>query len=78
MDDCVCPPAASDSQPKASVLQTILAAVTAVATMFAMLFVARKDIFAEVDRVERLKEVILKVRSYIFRTDTNLDMIWVR
>lgn len=29
--------------------------------MFAMLYIARMDAFAGVDRVERLKEVILKV-----------------
>lgn len=42
-------------------LCTCLAAVTGITTMFAMLYVARKDAFGGVDRVERLKEVILKV-----------------
>ncbi|CAM9567246.1 unnamed protein product [Ectocarpus sp. 12 AP-2014] len=44
----------------ANVLCTCLAAVTGITTMFAMLYVARKDTFAGVERVERLKEVILK------------------
>ncbi|CBN75796.1 hypothetical protein Esi_0181_0025 [Ectocarpus siliculosus] len=43
-----------------NVLCTCLAAVTGITTMFAMLYVARKDTFGGVDRVERLKEVILK------------------
>lgn len=45
----------------ANVIYTCLAAVTGIATLFAMLYVARMDAFAGVDRVERLKEVILKV-----------------
>eukprot|EP00752_Nemacystus_decipiens_P008609 g7688.t1 len=44
----------------ANVMYTCLAAVTGIATLFAMLYVARMDTFAGVDRVERLKEVILE------------------
>lgn len=49
------------TQPGVSLLFTCLSAVTGIATMFTMLYIARMDAFAEVDRVERLKEVILKV-----------------
>ncbi|CAM9981754.1 unnamed protein product, partial [Pylaiella littoralis] len=49
-----------ETQPGVSLLFTCLSAVTGIATMFAMLYIARMDAFAEVDRVERLKEVILK------------------
>lgn len=45
----------------ANVLCTCLSAVMGIATMLAMLYVARMDTFAGVGRVERLKEVILKV-----------------
>ncbi|CAN0079485.1 unnamed protein product, partial [Scytosiphon promiscuus] len=44
----------------ANVLCTCLTAVLGIATMLAMLYLARMDTFAGVGRVERLKEVILK------------------
>ncbi|CAB1120616.1 unnamed protein product [Ectocarpus sp. CCAP 1310/34] len=49
----------------ANVLCTCLAAVTGITTMSAMLYVARKDAFGGVDRVERLKEVILKAEAAV-------------
>lgn len=56
----------------ANVLCTCLAAVTGITTMFAMLYVARKDAFGGVDRVERLKEVILKVGCFCSSSQTGV------
>eukprot|EP00903_Cladosiphon_okamuranus_P010542 g9972.t1 len=44
----------------ANVMCTCLAAIAGITTMFGMLYVARLDAFAGVERVERLKEAILK------------------